>query len=83
MKNANEIIRQMNFRRRLWDKPEIDSENISESDMEDIKNHIQGCLSPENLHRDGEASASQVKATMTMLNGAMRELGIDKNEMWI
>jgi len=38
-----------------------------ENDREEILSHIQASLSPENLHRDGEASRSEVNSRRKQL----------------
>jgi len=49
----------MNFWREFRGEALIDMDNIG-SYVDDIMNNLKGNLSPENIHSDGEASATEV-----------------------
>ena len=49
----------MNFWREFRGEGLIDMDNI-DSYVDDILNNLKGNLSPENIHRDGEASTAEV-----------------------
>ena len=55
----NKYINQMNFWREFRGEALIDMDNI-ESYVDDIMDNLKGNLSPENIHMDGEASATEV-----------------------
>ena len=47
---------------------------LTQKNVDGLARSLDGDLSPENLHCDGEASASHVRGTLRMLNAVQKEL---------
>jgi len=80
-KDLKQYVDNMNFMATLFnDGDEIDVNNITDADAKRIFEKLDGDLSPENLHCDGEISAGAVRAKKRHFNGViagLRRLGFD------
>lgn len=70
MSPLNAYIDNLNLRRRLFQDPDI---SLPE-DADTVRRALECDLSPENLHRDGEASASDVTSRRRFFTDALSEL---------
>ena len=68
------ILEQINGWDSLFGGAKIDPANIKQADADRIFQKIDGGLSPENLHCDGEASPAHVRKMLTRYEGAVKEL---------
>lgn len=77
------VIKDHNFWPTISGKGTVISEDITEltqANADLLFNKIDGDLSPENLHCDGEASITHVRREYAKLNGAaaeLRKMGFD------
>jgi hypothetical protein len=66
-------IESMNFMNEMFSKPLIDANNLTDADAQSIFQKIDGGLSPENLHCDGEitraAAQAKYRAYMSAIKG--------------
>jgi hypothetical protein len=69
-----QIIDFQNIWRRAKDTPEMDIDNLSKEDADELFEDIDCGLSPENLHCDGEISHAQAMAKYRNYMGAVKEL---------
>ena len=74
MKNTKTYIENINWRRRLFNKDEMDINNLTDEDIKDIYRSLLGDLSPENIHSDGEASSTEVNRRRAFYRAVYREL---------
>lgn len=72
--NLQAIITQENWYRKMIGKPEIHIHGLIQSEVDELVRSIDGSLSPENLHCDGEISRTQAMAKYRKLTGALKEL---------
>ena len=82
-KLLSNYIDDMNRWRKFRGEGLIDMDNIG-SYVEDIFDRLLSDLSPENIHRDGEASRSEVNARYRYLTAVyedLKELGFDHTDM--
>ena len=79
----NKYINQMNFWREIRGEGLIDMDNIG-SYVDDIFSNLLNNLSPENIHMDGEASATEVAWSYRyykQVYKGLKELGYDNAEV--
>ena len=71
-------IDDMNFMSQLFKKSPavIDANNLTDADAQRIFQKIDGGLSPENLHCDGEISAAQARAKYRAYMSAVKGLRV-------
>lgn len=67
-------IDDMNFMGTLFGDTAIDADNLTDADAQRIFQKIDGGLSPENLHCDGEISAAQARAKYRAYMSAIKGL---------
>ena len=85
MKNLTEYVERLNAMNRIFKRPTIDLDNLTDDMAQDIFNSLDGDLSPENLHCDGEISAAQARKKAKLFYAAANELmalGFRSNEKW-
>ena len=74
MKNLKHFIDQENRMAELFDKPQMDVNNLTVEDANALFCIIDLRLSPEWLYRDGEATRAEARRTAKYLNAAAKEL---------
>ena len=74
MKNLTKYVAGVNLFAGLWGDPLIDINNIDEDTAKRLFHKLDGEMSPENLHCDGEISAAQARQKARLFNGAVRDL---------
>lgn len=67
-------IDSMNWWAKLQNKPEMDINSLSDEDAQNLYQHIDSGLSPENLCCDGEISRSAANAKYRSYMSAVKEL---------
>lgn len=72
--NLNRYIAQKNIWRRVFKQTEIDPANITPKQARELLDSIEGDLSPENLHCDGEISAAEARRKARWLNECKQAL---------
>ena len=86
MKNLTTYVDdRINAWNRLSGKQEIDVNNLTVTEAEDIFATLDGDLSPENLHCDGEISAAQARRKAKLFYGAgdeLLKLGFKPSNTW-
>jgi len=85
MKNLTEYVERLNAMNKIFNRPTIDLDNLTDDMAQDIFNSLDGDLSPENLHCDGEISAAQARKKAKLFYAAANELmalGFRSNEKW-
>ena len=85
MKNLTEYVERLNAMNKIFKRPTIDLDNLTDDMAQDIFNSLDGDLSPENLHCDGEISAAQARKKAKLFYAAANELmalGFRSNEKW-
>lgn len=73
-KNLEAILDQENWIRILHKQPPITIKSLTQDIVDGLVAQIDNSLSPENLHCDGEISASQARAKYRKLTGALKEI---------
>lgn len=73
-KALEQQIEHMNFMAKLFGDAEIDVNNITDTDAQNIFQTIDAGLSPENLHCDGEISPAQARAKRDAFMSAVKAL---------
>ena len=74
MKQLQAYLDQVNFARKLFNKPLYTVSNLTQADVDQLCAKINSDYSPENLTCDGELSRAQVQARLRTLNGAVKDL---------
>jgi hypothetical protein len=69
MKELNNLIQAQNLYRNLFNQTPLEL-----SDWQEIQEIIESQLSPENLHADGERSATEVRVRSRSLKLALKQL---------
>ena len=72
MRQLNQIIDQVNFRRSLFNKPAIDL-NI-DADRQFMADELNCMMSPENVHMDGECSSAEADRRWNFYVKAAKQL---------
>jgi hypothetical protein len=67
-------IDSLNVWRKFKGKKELSLHSLKQADIDDLAGSIDGQMSPENLHCDGEISASEARRKATKLRKAFKEL---------
>lgn len=73
-KHLAAYVETKNWVNRLFKKPELDVDCLTEADVQMLLASIDSDLSPENLTCDGELRGAKLKAKLNMINGAKAEL---------
>jgi len=73
-KALQEVIDHQNFFAKLTNKTEMDINSLSDTDANELYHSIDGHMSPENLHCDGEISIAQARTKARMYMGAVAQL---------
>lgn len=73
-KNLQPILDRINWARKYRNQSLLTIETLNQIEVDDIVRDIDCSLEPENLHCDGEISASQAQAKYRQLTGALEEL---------
>lgn len=63
-----------NWVRRMFNEPLLDVDNLTQQQVRQLLDQIEGDLSPENLSCDGELRGAKLKAKQNMILGARKEL---------
>lgn len=63
-----------NWTRQLFNQPLLDVNDLTQRQVRELLDCIEGDLSPENLSCDGELRGARLKAKHTMIMGARKEL---------
>jgi len=74
-----------NAMNKIFNRPLIDLDNLDATMAQDIFDSLDGDLSPENLHCDGEISRAAAGRKAKLFYGAAKELmdmGYRSNEQW-
>jgi hypothetical protein len=77
MKHLIEYVKQINATNRMFCRNVDDYKPLninSANDRKEIRDHLEGDLSPENLCCDGELRGRAVEAKSRLLHGALKEL---------
>ena len=82
MKNLQAYIDQKNKWNAIFGQESM-SFPLSQADADDLMNSIASELSPENLHCDGEASITHVRAKLKQLNTVQAELEAYCLDNWL
>lgn len=72
MKELNEFVARENRFDAIFKRPVLDLDNAQ--DRQRIASKIDSCLSPENLHCDGEISAAEANRKYRFLSKAAQQL---------
>lgn len=56
------------------DKLPLSAEDLTIEKIKEIDEHINACLSPEMLYKDGEATKEEVEATLRFFKGLCNEI---------
>lgn len=73
-KHLTNYVESKNRIRRLFGDAELDVNNLSTQNVQDLLASIEGDLSPENLTCDGELRGAKLRAKQAMILGARNEL---------
>ena len=73
MKNLEAYVEQKNAWNKIFGTPAM-TFPLSQANANDLMNSIGSELSPENLHCDGEASITHVRAKVKQLNSVTKQL---------
>ena len=73
-KHLNEVLTRENFMRKFFNKAPLTIHSLTQEDVNDLVRSIDGSLSPENLHCDGEITRTQAQVKYRNLTGALMEL---------
>ena len=74
MKNLTAFVAQRNFHVSLFGGKQLDVNQLTPADREQLRDALESALSPENLCCDGELRGKALQQKSRMLNGALREL---------
>lgn len=74
MKYLKQYVDQKNLWSKLMNRPLLDPENLTGSQVRELLDSIDCDLSPENLTCDGELRGAKLQAKARMLRGAQIEL---------
>ena len=75
MKNLTQYVEERNFMNSMFgDKTEIDPNNITSKQADDLWYSLDGDMSPENLSCDGERPPAQVRYVRQFLGRVAKEL---------
>lgn len=79
MNELNDYIEQRNLYRALFQRTEIEFP-LTEDDVHYLKDCLEGDLSPENLHCDGEISPAEAEKKYRYLNKVWNQL--EAHDLW-
>ncbi len=74
MKNLTAFVAQQNRYAAVFGGKQLDVNCLSAADRAQLRDALDGALSPENLSCDGELRGRPLQQKARMLNGALREL---------
>jgi len=74
MKMLTKFLEQENQMRSWFNKPALDINALTQADATALYQKLDGNMSPENLHCDGEISAAEARRRAKMFTGAAADL---------
>lgn len=74
MKYLRQYVEQKNVWNKLTNRPLLDPNQLTNSQVRDLMDSIECDLSPENLCCDGELRGAKLRAKAKMLHGAQAEI---------
>lgn len=74
MQNLKTFIEQQNRWNAIFGKPAMNFQGLTQNEIKDLARSIDSQLSPENLHCDGEISASQARSKYRSLMAVVKDL---------
>lgn len=74
MKYLTKFVNEKNLWNNMFGWPVMDLSKLDNTLAQKLHNMLEGELSPENLHCDGEITATQARTKAKLFNGAVRDL---------